>query len=384
MKASTVRAWYRTHKWSSLLCTAFLLMACLTGLPLVFSEQLESILEPHVAPADIAGPSTANLDAMVSIAQTHFPSLHPFSIYWDDDEPRVFVTMSPSDKPKDGEIRQAVFDAHTGHLLEIPHNGFHLLNFILEMHRALFLGLTGELVMGLMALSFIVSLATGFLIYGPFMRHLHFGTYRIMANKRTRWFDLHNLVGIVTFTWAIVVGATGFINAISTPLFGFWRAQIMPSILAPYKGMPSPTHVHAIDTVVTTVEQSMPTMRVNSVLFPNAVFGSPQHFLVWTSGKTSLTSRLMTPVLIDAQSGQITQSKSLPWYLRLLEISRPLHFGDYAGTPLRLLWGLFDLALIIVLFSGMYLWVVRRKAPLEQELNRLVQKEQLTTGDNIQ
>ncbi len=36
IKASTVRLWYRIHKWSSLICTAFLLMACITGFLLYF------------------------------------------------------------------------------------------------------------------------------------------------------------------------------------------------------------------------------------------------------------------------------------------------------------------------------------------------------------
>ena len=50
--ARTVRNWYRLHKWSSLICTAFLLMACITGLPLVFQDELDAWLQPHVAPPE--------------------------------------------------------------------------------------------------------------------------------------------------------------------------------------------------------------------------------------------------------------------------------------------------------------------------------------------
>ena len=34
MQRSTIRAWFLAHKWTSIICTAFLLMLCLTGLPL--------------------------------------------------------------------------------------------------------------------------------------------------------------------------------------------------------------------------------------------------------------------------------------------------------------------------------------------------------------
>ena len=73
----------------------------------------------------------------------------------------------------------------------------------------------------------------------------------------------------------------------------------------------------------------------------------------------------------------MTVSNGLPWYLRALEVSRPLHFGDYGGMPLKVIWALFDVALIAVLISGVYLWLSRRKAPVERELDRLVNVEEL-------
>lgn len=42
-------------------------------------------------------------------------------------------------------------------------------------------------------------------------------------------------------------------------------------------------------------------------------------------------------------------------------LSQPLHFGDYGGMPMKILWTLLDIATIIVLGSGLYLWWQRRK-----------------------
>lgn len=166
LSAKTVKNWYRHHKWTSLVCTALLLMACVTGLPLVFQHELDALLEPHVAPAKAeAGAASANLDPMVAQAQIRFPARHPFSIVRDDDEPRLFVYMSPSDEPKDGEIRKGIFDAHTGKLLEIPKDHFDLTGFLLRLHSEIFFGLLGELTMGVMALTFVFSLISGVLVY---------------------------------------------------------------------------------------------------------------------------------------------------------------------------------------------------------------------------
>ena len=380
LTAQKVRTWYRIHKWTSLICTAFLLMACFTGLPLIFTDELEAIVAPHVAPAVAeVGAQNASLDRMVTEAQLKFPSLHPYGLFWDEDEPRVFVNMSPSDVPKAGEIRQVIFDAHTGRLLEVPKDRFDLIDFFFRLHSEMFLGLPGELVMGVMALSFVISLLSGVLVYGPFMRRLRFGTYRSKGASRTRWFDLHNLLGIVTLTWALVVGATGVMNAVATPLFGLWRAQTLPQILEPYRGKPEPTHFGSLDAAMKQVTAALPTTEHGSVLFPNKVVGSPRHYIVWNKGKTPVTSRLFTPVLVDVETGELTISNGLPWYLRALEVSRPLHFGDYGGLPLKILWALFDVALIVVLVSGLYLWLSHRRTPVENELNRLASLEEHST-----
>lgn len=382
MKASTVRLWYRLHKWSSLICTAFLLMACLTGLPLIFHDELNDLLDHHVKPAETpAGALNASVDAMVAQAQKLMPNLHPYSIGWDDDEPRVFVVMTPSPKPASRDFHSIAFDQHTGKMLETLHPARGLVATLLLLHSQLFLGLTGELVMGAMALSFVLSLGSGALVYGPFMRHLKFGTYRQGAPRRTQWFDLHNLLGIVTLAWALVVGATGVMNTLSTPLFGIWRMQVLPPLLAPFHGKPAPTEFRSVDEAVARTSAALPGMRISSVLYPNPIIASPRHYVLFAYGTTPLTSRLFSAALVDVETSQITVAKHLPWYLRALELSRPLHFGDYGGLPLKAIWALFDLVLILVLVSGIYLWLSRRRRPIEEELDDLVKLENLSGSE---
>ncbi len=378
IKPRTVRVWYRVHKWTSLICTVVILMACVTGLPLIFVDELNPILQQHVKPASFPPDAPmANLDSMIAEAQRRFPSLHPFAMWWDDDEPRIFVSMSPISNPTNNDTRLTVFDAHTGRVLEMPKPGVNFMGYVLRLHRELFLGTTGDFVIAVMGLSFVASLVSGVLVYGPFMRRLDFGTYRHDRSRRTRWFDLHNLLGIVIVSWALIVGATGIMNALSDQLLGLWRAQTMPQILAPYRGKPMPTRHGSLDAAVKEVAAALPWAEQASILFPNPVLGSPRHYIIWSLGKSPITSRLATPALVDVETGKLTLTNGMPWYLRTLEVSRPLHFGDYGGLPLKIIWALFDVALIVVLLSGVYLWLSRHKAPVEKELDRLVRLEKL-------
>ncbi len=211
-----------------------------------------------------------------------------------------------------------------------------------------------------MGLVFAVAIISGAVVYGPFMRRIEFGTIRSRSSTLGT-LDLHNLVGIVTAVWALAVAITGVLNTVALPLFGSWRAETLAGLLASHAGKPPLTTLSSVDQAVAIAQATLPGKKVESVIFPNNRFGSPRHYLIWTKGTTPLTARLFTPVLVDAESGMLTLAPDMPGYLRALQISRPLHFGDYGGWPLKVLWALLDIATIVVLLSGLYLWLKRAR-----------------------
>jgi len=138
-------------------------------------------------------------------------------------------------------------------------------------------------------------------------------------------------------------------------------------MLAPFRGKPplQEAELTSVQAAVSTTKAVLPGMTVRSIAFPGSPFSTPYHYLLWTNGNTPLTARLFSPVLVDARTGELTATVPMPWYLRLLEISRPLHFG---GMPLKTIWVLLDLVTIGVLGSGLYLWPPRCRAPLGSAL----------------
>jgi uncharacterized iron-regulated membrane protein len=207
-----------------------------------------------------------------------------------------------------------------------------------------------------------VAIVSGVVLYAPFMRKQEFGTVRHGRSGRLKWLDLHNLLGIVTLVWALVVGATGVVNTLADVLLKVWQATEIAAMLEPYKGAAAPTRLASMDAAVKRAEAAAPGMTVAFVAFPGTPFASPHHYGVYMRGNEAFSSRLYKPVLIDAQTGAITDQRDLPWYLTALLISQPLHFGDYGGAWMKLLWALLDVATIVVLGSGLYLWVQRGRA----------------------
>ncbi|WP_145668283.1 PepSY-associated TM helix domain-containing protein [Bradyrhizobium stylosanthis] len=371
-----LRRWLFVHKWSSLICTLFLLLICITGLPLVLREEINGLLDDALPYAQVPeGTPNVDLDRVVEAARKLYPGETIVSVFVDDDEPKIMVYMASSWEAFSANrkaLHSIRFDAHTGDVLKqtkpFGEDGLTFLQLMLTLHRDLFMGLPGELFLGAMALLFCAAILSGIAVYGPFMRKLDFGTVRVARSRRLKWLDLHNLLGVVTLGWALVVGATGVINELSTPLFALWQQTDVRAMLAPMRGRPVPqvSEIASTQAAYDTVKAAFPDMITTSIAFPGSPFGSPFHYVVWTKGKEPLTSRLFSPVLVDARSGALVSAVTMPWYLRALELSRPLHFGDYGGMPLKIIWVLLDLVTIVVLGSGLYLWLVRSRAAKTQ------------------
>jgi len=98
---------------------------------------------------------------------------------------------------------------------------------------------------------------------------------------------------------------------------------------------------------------------VAMIAYPGTLRATPEHVAVILSGDTPLTSRLTQALLVDPDSGEVLEASARPWYVTALQLSEPLHFGDYGGLPLKMLWALLDVLTIVVLGSGLYLWLKR-------------------------
>ena len=367
MSPTKLRRWSWIHKWSSLVCTVFMLLLCLTGLPLIYHHEIGHLLgtdvEAPALPAEMAAnPPRGNIDAVLASAQALYPTKIPMYMSQEADEPAVWnVTLG--DHPNDEHYKPIAVDARTTRVITEPaFEGGVFMSTMLRLHVDLFAGQVGMLFLGFMGLLLLVAVVSGVVLYAPFMRKLDFGTVRQERSKVIKWLDLHNLLGIVTLVWVFVVGATGMVNTWADLLLKYWQATEVAEMLKPYEGQPKVDKMASIHDAILLAESAEPGMQVAFVAFPGTPFSSPHHFGIFMRGDEAFSSRLYKPVLIDAATGAITDRRELPWYLTALLLSQPLHFGDYGGQAMKLLWALLDIATIILLGSGLYLWFKRGRA----------------------
>ena len=365
MSPRTTRTWDWVHKWTSLVCTLFMLVLCITGLPLIFYDEIDHLAGSAVTtPRLPEGTPRAPLDAVVRAAQAQYPGKVPLYVFADDHDPDLWLVKL--DDRVDSDETRAVFaavDARTAKVLGTPVFNEGVMHFFYRLHVDWFAGQGGRLFLGLMGLLLVLSIVSGTVLYAPFMRRLDFGTVRSDRSAQVRWLDLHNLLGIVTLAWALVVGATGIINTWADLILKGWQAdqlaalralpQAAPAGAAPAEG--------AMQSAVDLALASHPGRKIHLLAFPGTLLATPQHFAVMLAGSSPLTARLQEPVLVDAASGRLTNAAPRPLTVTALQLSQPLHFGDYGAWPLKVLWALLDVITIVVLWSGLVLWWRKRR-----------------------
>ena len=367
LSQNALKTWSWLHKWSSLVCTVFMLLLCLTGLPLIFHHEIDHLLGDEIeAPAMPEMPGVtrrASLDEVMKAARARYPDrIVQFASQPEDDANLWAITLTPTPEPTN-DFKSIAVDARTGQVLGEFKVGEGFMDLMLRLHVDLFAGLPGKLFLGLMGLLLLVAIVSGVVLYAPFMRKLDFGAVRIDRSTRTKWLDLHNLLGIATLVWAFVVGATGMINTWAELMVQYWQNDQLTTLLSQYKGAPLVPE-SARGPVQKTLDVALarePGRRVAFIAFPGTSFSSPHHNTFFLRGDQPLTAKLLQPVLVDAATGEFTAAPALPWYLSALLVSQPLHFGDYGGLPMKVIWALLDLITIIVLGSGLYLWLKKHR-----------------------
>lgn len=367
--SKSLRRWGWVHKWSSIICTAFMLLLCVTGLPLIFHEEIDDVLHSQVKAADVpAGTPLANLDDVVAAVKAQKRDMVPHFLIWDRDDPNaLMVSVGKTIDADPSKNTLARVDAHTAKYLDAPDVTGRFTYIMLKLHTDMFAGLPGKLFLGFMGILFCVAIISGIVVYAPSMRKLDFGTYRRERKRVVRWLDVHNLAGILLVMWTLVVGFTGVINTWADLVIKYWQFDQLAAMTAQYKDRPVVMNPASINEAVKVAIKAEPDMKPSFVAFPGTIFSSKSHYAVFMRGDTPLTSRLLKPALIDAQTGAMTDSRDMPWYVSTLLLSQPLHFGDYGGMPLKILWAILDVITIVLLVTGLYLWLRRRKSGVSIE-----------------
>jgi uncharacterized iron-regulated membrane protein len=176
------------------------------------------------------------------------------------------------------------------------------------------------------------------------------------------WFDVHNVVGIFSLVFLLVLSLTGvFIGFGSTmiPLaFRVTASTPAPAVATKIAAVPGATQL--------TPDQALDRARAalpGATPFAVPVVARTEAYVVRSHFPEDLTPGGRSRVVINSYTGEIMSaesSRTAPGGRRVEILNRAVHTGDVFGLPSKIAMSIASLMAPVQLVTGVMLWVRRR------------------------
>lgn len=204
--------WLNLHLYIGLVGGALFVLTSLTGSLLVFNKTIDEWMNPEQL-VRTAG-TDLPLNQIVAAAQAAHPDWPvPDSLIFPLHEQDSFQAWfkAPHQDADGDDWRVVTIDPSSGRTLSDRQWGSYFVSFIYELHQGLLLEKVGEVVVGILALFFLLSITTGLYLWWPaagkFRRAL---SYQSGGSPVRQQYDLHKLSGLGSALVLSLLAATGF------------------------------------------------------------------------------------------------------------------------------------------------------------------------------
>ena len=245
-------------------------------------------------------------------------------------------------------------------------------SFLAGFHADLHLGNPiGLMITGAVGLLLLVSVVTGFFVHRQLIQQAF--TMRWWRSIDICWRDFHKVMGVWGLAFNFLIGFTG-------AFLGLAAVALLPAaalvkfqgdtdkLIATFVEYPEPVlsnnyKVTPLDSILTDVKSRIGDGDVYSItiLQPGdvntdvyvEVGGGPgvvRQMMKYNAGDEMLQKSF-------SRSGDL-EASSTP----VLDLMSPLHFGQFGGLPVKLLWALLGLSSALLPLSGMLIWLYKRKS----------------------
>lgn len=335
------------HKWLGLISGVLIFIISLSGVLLVFDDEIESWLQRDIMELEASG-SPVSVDAAYRTLQKKYPT-------W---EHRIIEIPETTTRPIKAELRRPderrhlYLDPSEGTILRDLNSERTYSYWMLKLHYQLHAGHFGEILLLLTGLIFLASLITGFWFYRKSVwRVLTFKIRPGFKNWKTSSSQWHRVVGVWSLITNLLMAVTGLliiIVIVQTNLSGVVSDEI-PS---------SPPVEASVDEIFAEANRHESGLTPTYIRMPVDKDGS-----VIVYGKTRDDGTLLYEfgnyLLFDRETGDlqdVVYQSDQGAFTQLMNYVYPLHFGDWGGIFIKLLYCFAGLSPSILSITGFMIW----------------------------
>jgi uncharacterized iron-regulated membrane protein len=221
------------HSYAGIIAGILLIVIGLTGSALVFSEELDRILNPQilqVVPQD----KRVSLETVLNTVLEAYPDLKAHRVIVPQKPDGVYAVMmeSPSE-----EYTNVYVNPYSGTILGFRPFKQTLGGFLIELHINLFAGNLGAKVVGFSGVLLLLLSITGAILWSGWKRLTLGFKIRWRSPSRLINYDIHKVVGISSLIFLTTIAFTGAAMTFyetADPVIN-WSARTPPSPNRPFR-----------------------------------------------------------------------------------------------------------------------------------------------------
>ncbi len=393
VRADILRTYQSIHTWTGILTGLLLFIAFFAGALTMFKPQIKQWATPPTE--HLAQVPTSQLDSLISqvIAQ-HEKAKEGFIINFDEQKsPLMWYEKGGGRSYRlDDELMHASL-SDSGKLLTQASGSNELANLIDQLHRTA--GIIGEighedlgvLILGLASILYFIALISGIIFLLPTLVKTLFALRKDKGANRF-WLDSHNLAGVLSFPFHLLIAWTVVVFAFHDMFSGGLCA------VSGYKPLFEP---RAKSTVQYNVEQLAPIgtylekishvpegYKVRSMEFSKLSSTAPSLAIALSTESGMMRGGnhdfiYMDPYTYSIQMNTIS-AMNKGNYPSIVTTFFGLHFGNYAGNLGRWLYFAMGLIGAFLFYSGNLLWLEKRRQKQPQQNRSCRVMGSLTVG----
>jgi len=233
----------------------------------------------------------------------------------------------------------------------------------------------GYLLAGVVSFIFLFALITGLLLHWNKILS-NFFTFRPWSKWKTLWTDLHTAIGVIGFPFQLVFAITGVVLIANAFLIGpytkylykgdsaalYQDLEYSDSTKYAYTYRPLQKMV-SINELVDKIESKWSHSRISGVSIKN--YGDENmHIIILAkplaNKSFSGTGKMIYRVKDNKILREISPVKTSSYVDKVTSTLYHLHFGDFGGRPLRIIFFVLGIMGCLVIISGILIWLVAR------------------------
>ena len=233
----------------------------------------------------------------------------------------------------------------------------------------------GYLVAGIVSFLFLFALITGFFLHYEKIKS-NFFVFRPFSKWKTVWTDVHTAMGVIGFPFQFIFAVTGVILivnfALITPYSKVFYKGNSEQLYADLQYSHGETYAYSytalqkkldLNKFLSIMEKKWEGSELTRINIFN--YGDENmHLLVEAKPLTQSNFAGSGKIVFRLKDGKVLSEKSpvgkASYIDQVKALVYHLHFGDFGGRPLRVVFFILGLMGCLVIISGILIWLVAR------------------------